>query len=149
MPAPAALADPLGIWSHGQPVAAAGPPRRPDPGPQRAVAAIQCGAQTKSLPAMRPPASLRSAVRQQAKDVASGEPAWEASRSTSRPANVEELVQQIEQLEHWQRAILEKLEPHRTWCTECHAASHVWLTSTGFYCLACWRVFWDEHYAAA
>ena len=65
------------------------------------------------------------------------------------PKNVEELVEQIEQLEHWQRAILENFEPHRTWCTECHAASHVWLTSTGFYCLACWRVHWDEHFAAA
>ena len=65
------------------------------------------------------------------------------------PKNVEELVQQIEQLEHWQRAILASFEPHRTWCTECHAASHVWLTNTGFYCLACWRVHWDEHVAGA
>ena len=65
------------------------------------------------------------------------------------PRNVDQLTRRQARLETWQLATLESLEPHRTYCDGRGVGTQVWLTRNGFFCLVCWKRFWDRTYSTA
>ena len=65
------------------------------------------------------------------------------------PRDVDQLIEQMALLEKWKQATLASLESYRVRCDGCGVGTHVWLARNGFFCLVCWKRFWDRTYSTA
>ena len=60
------------------------------------------------------------------------------------PRDLDQLIEQMALLEKWKQATLASLESYRVRCDGCGVGTHVWLARNGFFCLVCWKRFWDK-----